>query len=288
MKKLKVFRVILAAAVILLVLLGGRYLLSLRESAEPAIAGKWNNIEAGRYVIDLLQNHGNGAAFGFDAEPYSSIPLHHFIYDYYRLNYSGGEHHLVVAYSKPEPFDCRRCAPRLSLVEFVPKAGGWAPGVRSIGQIAAGSWGSPPYSIGIMELGPDRFGVVIESSEDQRGAWDASLDIYTQIDGGYRKVASIVTERHGFLYEDQGMPTGSWQMGTLPQTSGGFYDILVRKRSTGTESPESVDPADNQVYRFNGEEYTTESREPLSRIGLDTKTRDQLPQHGERGLDPLQ
>jgi hypothetical protein len=258
MKRLNGFRVLLAAAAILLLLVGGRYMLSLRHSAEPVIEGAWNNIEAGRYVISLLQNHGDGTAFGFDAEPYSSVSLHHYIYDYYRLDYTGGEHHLVAAYTKPEPFDCRRCAPRLSLVEFVPKSGGWAPADRSIGKISAGSWGSPPYSVGIMELGPDKFGVVIESSEDQRGAWDASLDIYTAIDGDFRKVATFVTERHGFLYEEQGLATGSWQMGTLPQTSGGFYDILVKKRNGSAESLESADPADNQVYRFDGEQYSPE------------------------------
>jgi hypothetical protein len=259
MKKFDLFRVILAVAAILLLLLGGIYLLSLRNSAQPVIAGEWNDIEAGRYVINMLQKHEDAAAFGFDTEPYSSVPLHHYIYDYYRLNYTGGEHHLVVAYSKPEPFDCHRCAPRLSLVEFVPKAGGWAPGVRSIGQIAAGSWGSPPYSVGIMELGPDRFGVVIESSEDQRGAWDASLDIYTALGGGFRKVATLVTERHGFLYEEQGLATGSWQIGTLPQTSGGFYDILVKKRNANPETPASTEDADNQVFRFDGEQYSPAS-----------------------------
>jgi hypothetical protein len=259
MKRLDGFRVLLAAAAILLLLFGGRYFLSHRHSAEPVIAGAWDNIEAGHYVIGMLQNHGDAMAFGFDTEPYSSVPLHHYIYDYYPLNYTGGEHHLVVAYTKPEPFDCRRCAPRLSLVEFVPKSGGWAPGVRSIGEIPAGSWGSPPYSVGIMELGPDRFGVVIESSEDQRGAWDASLDIYTPIDNGFRRVASFVTERHGFLYEEQGLATGSWQMGTLPQTTGGYYDILVKKRIGNGETPESADPAFNKVYRFDGERYSPES-----------------------------
>jgi hypothetical protein len=144
-------------------------------------------------------------------------------------------------------------------VEFEPNADGWAPEVSSIGEIPAGSWGSPPYSVGIMELGPDRFGVVIESSEDQRGAWDASLDIYTAIDGDFRKVASFVTERHGFLYEEQGLATGSWQMGTLPQTTGGFYDILVKKRNGSTETPGSDNTAGNQVYRFDGEQYSPES-----------------------------
>lgn len=258
MKRSKGIRVLLAAAAVLLLLFGGKYLLSLRHPAQPVMAGEWNDIAAGRYVIGLLQNHGDGTAFGFDTEPYSNIPLHHYVYDYYRLAYTGGEHHLVVAYTKPEPFDCRMCAPRLSLVEFVPAAGGWAPGVRSLGEIAAGSWGSPPYSVGIMELGPDRFGVVIESSNDQRGAWDASLDIYTAIDGGYRKVATIVTERHGFLFEEQGLPTGSWQMGTLPQTHGGFYDLLVKRKIGNTEASESADPADNRVYRFDGEQYSPE------------------------------
>jgi hypothetical protein len=256
MKKLNGFRVLLAAAASLLVLLGGLYFLSHRHSAEPGIAGKWNNIEAGRYVVGMLKNHGDAAAFGFDTEPYSSVPLHHYVYDYYRLNYTGGEHHLVVAYTKPEPFDCRHCAPRLSLVEFAPNADGWAPEVSSIGEIPAGSWGSPPYSVGIMALGPDRFGIVIESSEDQRGAWDASLDIYTAIDGDFRKVASFVTERHGFLYEEQGLATGSWQMGTLPQITGGFYDILVKKRNGSTETPDSDNTAVNQVYRFDGEQYS--------------------------------
>jgi hypothetical protein len=260
MKRLNGFRLLLVAAAILLLLFGGRYILSLRHSAEPVIAGAWNNIEAGRYVISLLQNHGDVSAFGFDSEPYSSVALHHYIYDYYLLNYTGGEHHLVVAYTKPEPFDCRRCAPRLSLVEFVPKAGGWAPGIRSIGEISAGSWGSPPYSVGIMELGPDKFGVVIESSEDQRGAWEASLDIYTTIDGDFRKVATFVTERHGYLYEEQGLATGSWQMGTLPQTRAGFYDILVKQRNGNTETPESADHAINQVYHFDGEQYSPESK----------------------------
>ena len=203
----------------------------------------------------MLQQHGDAAAFGFDTEPYSSVPLHHYIYDYYHLNYSDGEHHLVAAYTKPEPFDCNRCMPRLSLVEFVPTAGGWSPGARSIGEITAGSWGSPPYSVGIMELGHDRFGVVIESSDDQRGAWDASLNIYTVLDGSYRKVATLVTERHGILFEEQGLATGSWQIGTLPQTSGGFYDILVRKRNTNTETL-SDNPSDNQVYRFDGKRYS--------------------------------
>jgi hypothetical protein len=255
MKRFDAFRVMLALAALLLLLIGGWYLISLRDAARPAIEGKWNDIEAGRFVIGMLQRHGDAAAFGFDTEPYSSVPLHHFIYDYYRLNYSGGEHHLVAAYTKPEPFDCHGCAPRLSLVEFVPSADGWSPGVRSIGQIAAGNWGSPPYSVGIMELGHDRFGVVIESSDEQRGAWDASLDIYTALDGGFRKVASLVTERHGLLYEDQGLSTGSWQIGTLPQTSRGFYDILVRKRSANSESASDA-PADNQVYRFDGERYS--------------------------------
>jgi hypothetical protein len=255
MKRLGAFQVILAAAAFLLLLIGGRYLISLRHVAEPAIAGKWNDIEAGRYVIGMLQQHGDAAAFGFDTEPYSSVPLHHYIYDYYRLNYSDGEHHLVAAYTKPEPFDCKRCMPRLSLVEFVPTAGGWSPGARSIGEITAGSWGSPPYSVGIMELGHDRFGVVIESSDDQRGAWDTSLNIYTVLDGSYRKVATLVTERHGILFEEQGLATGSWQIGTLPQASGGFYDILVRKRNTNTETL-SDNPSDNQVYRFDGKRYS--------------------------------
>ena len=258
MKRFNRFRVLLAAIAGLLLLLGGWYFLSQRHAEEPAIAGEWNNIEAGRYVIGLLRGHGDGAAFGFDTEPYSSVALHHYIYDYYRLAYAGGERHLVAAYTKPEPFDCRACAPRLSLVEFEPVAGDWAPGVRSIGEIAAGSWGSPPYSLGIMELGPDRFGVVIESSNDQRGAWDAFLDIYTAIDGSYRKVASIVTERHGYLYEEQNLPTGSWQMGTLPQTTGGYYDILVKRSNGAAESAESAEPADNQVYKFDGEQYSLE------------------------------
>jgi hypothetical protein len=258
MKRFNGFRVILAVAAIVLLLLGGRYFLSQRQAEEPVIAGEWNDITAGRHLIGLLQTHGDGAAFGFDTEPYSSVPLHHYVYDYYHLNYSGGEHHLVAAYTKPEPFDCPNCAPRLSLVEFVPAAGGWAPGVRSIGEIAAGSWGSPPYSVGVMELGPGRYGVVIESSNDQRGAWEASLDIYTAIDGGFRKVATIVTERHGYLYEERGLPTGSWQMGTLPQVSADFYDILVKRRKGNAEDPESAEPADNQVYRFDGEQYSPE------------------------------
>ena len=258
MKRFNAFRGILVIAALLLLLIGGRYLLFLRDTTQPVIAGEWSDIEAGRYVIDLLQHYGDTAAFGFDTEPYSRVPLHHYVYDYYRLNYTGGEHHLVAAYTKPEPFDCQRCEPRLSLVEFEPKAGGWTPGVHSIGEIAAGSWGSPPYSIGIMELGPDRFGVVIESSEDQRGAWDASLDIYTALDGGFRKVATLVTERHGFLYEEQGLSTGSWQIGTLPQTSGGFYDILVKRKNPNPESS-STEPADNQVYRFDGEQYSPAS-----------------------------
>ena len=239
----------------LLLLIGGHYLISLRDAAQPAIAGEWNDIEAGRYVIGMLHQHGDAAAFGFDTEAYSRVPLHHYIYDYYTLNYSGGAHHLVAAYSKPEPFDCNRCAPRLSLVEFVPMAGGWSPGVISIGKIAAGNWGSPPYSVGIMELGHERFGVVIESSDEQRGAWDSSLDIYTVLDGDYRKVATLVTERHGFSYEEEGLSTGSWQIGTLPQTTAGFYDILVRKRNTHTDTP-SDNPADNQLYRFDGERYS--------------------------------
>jgi hypothetical protein len=110
-----------------------------------------------------------------------------------------------------------------------------------------------------MELGPDRFGVVIESSEDQRGAWDASLDIYTVIDDDFHKVASFVTERHGFLYEEQGLATGSWQMGTLPQITGGFYDILVKKRNLSAATAEPDDTPVNQVYRFDGEQYAPES-----------------------------
>jgi hypothetical protein len=258
MKRFPASRLLLAAA-LLLAILGGWYFLSRRPPEEPAIAGEWNNIEAGRYVTALLQNHGDGAAFGFEAEPYSSVPLHHYVYDYYKLNYPQGEHHLVVAYTKPEPFDCHDCAPRLSLVEFVPMAGGWKPGVSSLGKIAAGSWGSPPYSIGVMELGPGRFGVVIESSNDQRGAWEASLDIYTALDGDYRQVATIVTERHGYQYESQGLATGSWQMGTLPQTSAGFYDILVKKRSATAETPEGDEAAQDQLYRFDGERYSPAS-----------------------------
>ena len=259
MKRLNGFRVLLAAAAILLMLLGGRYFLSLRHPAEPVIAGTWNNIEAGRYVIGLLQNHEDEFASGFNPEPYSSSRLHHYIYDYYLLKYTGGEHHLVVAYTKPEPFDCRRCAPRLSLVEFVPKAGGWTTGISSIGEISAGSWGSPPYSVGIMKLGPDKFGVVIESSEDQRGAWEAGLNIYTTLDGGFRKVATFVTERHGYRYQEQGLATGSWQMGTLPQTSEGFYDILVKQRNGDSETSMSADHAGNQRFHFDGEQYSPES-----------------------------
>jgi hypothetical protein len=138
----------------------------------------------------------------------------------------------------------------------VPVEGGWKTGVSSIGKIAAGSWGSPPESVGVMELGPGRYGVVIESSGEQRGAWESSLDIYTALDGEYRKVASIVTERHGYLYEEQGLATGSWQMGTLPQTSAGLYDILVKRTNTTSELPESVDAADNRLYRFDGERYS--------------------------------
>jgi hypothetical protein len=256
MKRFTVFRLVLAGATLLLALVGVRYLLLHRHTAEPVIAGEWNNVEAGRYVITLLQDYGDSAAFGFDREPYSNIPVHHYIYDYYRLDYADGEHHLVVAYSKPEPFDCRACAPRLSLVEFVPIDGGWRTGVSSIGKIAAGSWGSPPYSVGIMELGPGRFGVVIESSDEQRGAWEASLDIYTALDGDYRKVANIVTERHGYRYEEKGLSTGSWQMGTLPQTTAGFYDILVKKTHNTSGTLDSTDPTDNQLYRFDGERYT--------------------------------
>lgn len=248
----------LAAIAIMLVLLGGRYLFFLRDTTQPVIAGEWNDIAAGRYVTSLLQQHGDAAAFGFDTEPYSSIPLHHYVYDYYLLNYSRAAHHLVAAYTKPESFDCHRCAPRLSLVDFVPTTGGWKPGARSIGEIAAGSWGSPPLSVGIIELGPDRFGVVIESSDEQRGAWDTNLDIYTPLDGGFRKVATLVTERHGILFEEQGLPTGSWQIGTLPQTSGGFYDILVKKRNGNSETP-SNDASDSQVYRFDGEQYSPAS-----------------------------
>jgi hypothetical protein len=51
------------------------------------------------------------------------------------------------------------------------------------------------------------------------------------------------------------LPTGSWQIGTLPQTSSGLYDILVKKRNGNTETP-SDDPADNQRYRFDGERYS--------------------------------
>jgi hypothetical protein len=256
MKRFNGFRLLLAAAAILLAVLVGRYFLSLRHSMEPAISGAWNNIEAGRYVTTLLQHQGDNAAFGFDQEPYSSMPLHHYVYDYFSMKYPDGEHHLVVAYSKPEPFDCRTCAPKLSLVEFVPVPGGWLTGINSIGKIAAGRWGSPPYSVGIMELGPGKYGVVIESSDEQRGAWEASLDIYTALDGDYRKVATIVTERHGYQYEEQGLATGSWQMGTLPQTSAGFYDILVKRTNNTSETPESLTPADNQHYRFDGERYS--------------------------------
>jgi len=93
---------------------------------------------------------------------------------------------------------------------------------------------------------------------NERGAWDASLDIYTALDGGYRKVATLVTERHGLLYEEQGLSTGSWQIGTLSQTSAGFYDILVKKRNGNVESP-SDGTAGNQVYRFDGERYSPAS-----------------------------
>jgi hypothetical protein len=48
-------------------------------------------------------------------------------------------------------------------------------------------------------------------------------------------------------------------MGTLPQTTGGFYDILVKKRNGSTETPGSDNTAGNQVYRFDGEQYSPES-----------------------------
>lgn len=256
MKRFNGSQLLLAAIIIALALLGVRYFLSVRHSMEPAIAGTWNNIEAGRYVTGLLKHYGDNAAFGFDQEPFSSEPLRHYIYDYFPLKYPDGEHHLVVAYTKPEPFDCRSCAPKLSLMEFVPVADGWKPGVSSIGKIAAGSWGSPPYSVGTMELGPGKFGVVVENSGDQRGAWESSLDIYTALDGDYRKVATIVTERHGYQYKARGLATGSWQMGTLPQTSAGYYDILVKRTNNTSETPAAADPTDNQRYRFDGERYS--------------------------------
>jgi hypothetical protein len=45
-------------------------------------------------------------------------------------------------------------------------------------------------------------------------------------------------------------------MGTLPQTSAGYYDILVKRTNNTSETPASADPTDNQRYRFDGERYS--------------------------------
>jgi hypothetical protein len=221
----------------------------------PVMTGDWRNSVAEAYVIDRLQEHGDARAYGFDIAGDQDATAHHYLYDYYPLQSAAGEACLVVAYSKPEPFECAACAPHLSFFEFRKMADDWIPAGSSIGEFSGGAAGSPPADLHPVRIGRDRFGIAIESPAGSVSA-EARYTLYANLDGAFHEVFSTVTERKGAMYDTRIVPVGSWRVSIVPRSDSGnpFYDIQV-SATGGPELSGIPGLADRKRYRFDGEQY---------------------------------
>jgi hypothetical protein len=222
----------------------------------PVMTGDWSNAAAEAYVISRLQDHGDARAYGFAIADDQDATAHHYIYDYYPLQTATGEYYLVVAYTKPKPFECDACAPRLSFFEFRKTADGWTPAATSIGAYSGGSAGSPPAAIHPVRIGRDRFGIAIESPAAGFGSREARFTLYANVDGAFQRVFSVVTERKGAMYDERIVPIGSWRVNIVPRsdTDNPFYDIQVNSVD-GPELSGIPGLSDRKRYRFDGKQY---------------------------------
>ena len=225
-------------------------------SGGPVMTGDWRNSVAEAYVIERLREHGDARDYGFELSRDTDVTAHHYLYDYYPLQTPAGEIRLVVAYTKPEPFECAACAPRLSFFEFRKMADDWIPTGISIGDFNGGAAGSPPADIHPVRIGGDRFAIAIESHAAGSVSGEARFTLYANLDGAFHQVFSTVTERKGAMYDTRIVPVGSWRVRTVPrpETGSSFYDIEVT-RTDGPERSGIPGLADRKRYRFDGEQY---------------------------------
>lgn len=247
----------LIAVTALYLLFGGNLLLRNLMSDRVVLHGRWNNYKAQRYVIGQLRKYGDAGDYGFAISRGQDPAAHHFIHDYFPLNYRDGKGYLVAAYTKPVPFDCAACAPRISLMEFRQADDGWALAAKSIGEITAGSWGSPPERIDVIRIGTDWYGVVIEYSAGNNGMEETLLTIYTNIDDEFRKVFTLVTDRTVQAPGAKASTAVSWEVEVLPPEEPGpaFYDIRARRVDAAALLDDTTDPEEKRIYRFDGDKY---------------------------------
>jgi len=247
----------LMAVTALYLLFGEHFSLRSLMSDRVVMHGPWNNYKAQRYVIARLREFGDAETYGFDISRGQDPAVHHFIHDYFPLNYRNGKGYLVAAYTKPRPFDCESCAPRVSLMEFRQADEGWSLAAKNIGEISAGGWGSPPDSIDVRRIGTDWYGVLIEYSERSNGVEETFLAIYTNIGGKFRRIFSLIKDRSEQVRTAEKSPTVSWEIKVLPPGENGpaFYDILARRVDAAALLDAASDPQEKRIYRFDGDKY---------------------------------
>lgn len=221
------------------------------DSNRSILFRSWDRVAASDCVVKLLRNFGGPGEYGF-GDPSSGVTdVSHEVHDFFYMKYIDRAAYIAVAVTRTVPRDdCHAAAPSLSFVEFLETPHGWSLGTVHVNALHAGSWGEPPASMHVMDIGYNMFAIVIDEGFTNQGFTSGYTAIYTTVTGEFKNVFTAETYSN-----DSGTgrrSTDDWTADIQVVREGtSFYDLVVHRG--GLRDGKTIN--ERQIYRFDGRAY---------------------------------
>jgi hypothetical protein len=159
-----------------------------------------------------------------------------------------------------EQYDCHACAPILGAISFIRKGDRWIIENEDKSVAVTGSYGEPP-NIQLVRLGPDKFGILFDSTYSQSGFTTSHRFILSGFMGKFAEVFSSTMgeDARGSCDSDDDSRC-NWAYGVKmdfePGNNPAYFDMkLVTSGRKLNDKDMIVNADETSVYAFDGETY---------------------------------
>ena len=224
---------------------------SREEDTSPLL--EWVESEAKQVVIEKVQAYTYSDNSSLDHVTETDFKS-------FVLPYSSGKKgYIAITCSHGE--GCHAASAVFGIFEFTEASDEWRLISEDCEAFYAGAWGEPPSDYKVIEIGKDKFGIIVIDGYGNQGIFHQDLSIYTKIGSSYRCVFHEI-----LAYDESGRGSDfleSWSSTIKFDKQGhSFYDITLTKKGcfpVDNGEPENKKYQNSEievVYKFDGNEYS--------------------------------
>lgn len=181
---------------------------------------------------------------------------------------AGRSAHLLVTWAKPEEtmegeYSCHGCGVLIGLARFTKDSNGWRADAEDLQYGEYGEWGYAP-TIYLQPLGPEHFGLMMDTSFSSGGVYEEFETILIPEDGKFetafsQQVAQTWDEDgcSGTVTSKRAESCIAYEGGIscVPETGSEYYDLLLTKRVYKSLSKKAPLGITITRFHFSGTRY---------------------------------